>query len=51
MKDFLFFKDPGDLIDLLQWRIALNKLDATIMEARLRECNEQHIAWLEDETR
>ena len=50
MNDWLFFGnrcDCGELLDILEWRLAIRKLETSILEARTRDCCQEHVAWLE----
>ena len=50
MNDWLFFGAGNcDLVDILQWRICVRKAVESIDAARLRECCQRHVAWMESE--
>jgi hypothetical protein len=53
MSGWLFFGAGGsegrELVDTLAWRAAMRKLEASILEAKMRDCAAGHIAWLESE--
>lgn len=51
MSNWLFFgsSDDRDLVDTLEWRLAMRKLESSIMESKMRDCAAKHVAWLESE--
>jgi hypothetical protein len=52
MNTWQFFGNPsdcGDMVDVLRWRIAIGRAEASILERQLRDCELAHIAWMESQ--
>lgn len=50
MNSWLFFgSDGSELVERLEWRLAVRKLETSILESKMRACAEGHIEWLERE--